>query len=143
NSTLSNTNTLQYSLNNYKSHHDIAVLVGEETVDLRSKQNSFETRYFPADIGAKKALANMGLGSAPSGSSQPLPSSFEQPPSRIFSLFGRVSYAYDDKYLATFNLRSDRSSKFSADNGSLVFPSGSVAWRFSKEKFMDKISWLS
>ncbi|HKC37772.1 MAG TPA: TonB-dependent receptor, partial [Chitinophagaceae bacterium] len=143
NSTLSNTNTLQYSLNNYKSHHDIAVLVGEETVDLRSKQNSFETRYFPADISAKKALANMGLGSAPTGSSQPLPSSFEQPPSRIFSLFGKATYAYDDKYLATFNLRADRSSKFSSENGSLVFPSGSVAWRFTKEKFFENVSWLS
>jgi len=143
NSTLSNTNTLQYSLTNYKQHHDIVVLVGEETVDLRTKQNSFETRYFPADISAKKALANMGLGSAPSGSAQPLPTSFEQPPSRIFSLFGRATYAFDDKYLATFNLRADRSSKFSSENGSLVFPSGSVAWRFTKEKFFDNISWLS
>jgi TonB-linked SusC/RagA family outer membrane protein len=143
NYSLSNSNTLQYSLNNFKNHHDISVLVGQEAVDLRSKQTSFETRYFPADISPDKALANMGLGSAPSGSSQPLPTSFVQPPSRIFSLFGRASYAYDDKYLATFNLRSDRSSKFSSDNGSLVFPSGSVAWRFSKEKFMDKVSWLS
>jgi TonB-linked SusC/RagA family outer membrane protein len=40
-------------------------------------------------------------------------------------------------------LRADRSSKFSSDNGTLVFPSGSVAWRFSKEKFFDKLSWLS
>jgi TonB-linked SusC/RagA family outer membrane protein len=143
NNTLSNSNTLQYTVNNWKQHHDITILAGEETVDQRSKQTSFETRFFPADISAKKALANMGLGSAPTGSAQPLPTSFEQPPSRIFSLFGRVSYAYDDKYLATFNLRADRSSKFSSDNGTLVFPSGSVAWRFSKEKFFDKVSWLS
>jgi TonB-dependent starch-binding outer membrane protein SusC len=143
NYSLSNSNTLQYSLTNFKKHHDISVLVGQEVVDVRVKTTAFETRYFPADISAEKALANMGLGAAPSGSSQPLPSSFVNPANRIFSLFGRVSYAYDDKYLATFNLRSDRSSKFSSDNGSLVFPSGSVAWRFSKEKFMDNISWLS
>ena len=143
NNTLSNTNTLQYTVNNFKQHHDITVLVGEETVDLRSKQNSFETRYFPSDISAKKALANMGLGSAPSGSSQPLPTSFEQPPSRIFSLFGRATYAYDDKYLATFNVRADRSSKFASENGTLVFPSGSVAWRFSKEKFFENVKWIN
>jgi len=142
NNTLSNTNTLQYSLNNFKQHHDIVVLVGEEIVDLRSKQNTFETRFFPADISAQKALANMGLGSAPTGSAQPLPTSFEQPPSRIFSLFGRATYGYDDKYLATFNLRADRSSKFSSENGSLVFPSGSLAWRFTKEKFFENVSWL-
>lgn len=143
NHSLSNSNTLQYSLTNFKNHHDISVLAGQELVDVRVKTTAFETRYFPADISAKKALANMGLGAAPSGSSQPLPSSFENPANRIFSLFGRLNYGYDDKYLVTFNLRSDRSSKFSSENGSLVFPSGSVAWRFSREGFMDNIPWLS
>lgn len=142
NYTISNSNTLQYTLSNFKKHHDITVLVGQEVVDARSKQNSMETRYFPADISPEKALANMGLGSAPTGSAQPLPTSFEQPPARIASFFGRISYAYDDKYLANFNLRSDRSSKFSSENGTLVFPSGSVAWRFSKEKFMENVKWL-
>src|SRR6187431_3792127 len=85
----------------------------------------------------------MGLGSAPTGSQQPLPTSFVAPPARILSFFGRATYAFDDKYLATFNLRADRSSKFSSDNGSLVFPSGSVAWRFTKEKFFDGVRWLN
>ena len=143
NQTISNSNTLQYTLNNFKQHHDITVLVGEETVDRRSKQNTFETRFFPADISAGKALANMGLGAAPTGSAQPLPTSFVAPPYRLFSLFGRVNYSYDDKYMASFNLRADRSSKFSSDNGTLVFPSGSVAWRFSKEKFMENVSWIN
>ena len=143
NNTLSNSNTLQYTLNNFKGHHDISVMIGEETVEQKSKQTAFETRYFPSDISAQKALANMGLGSAPTGSAQPLPSSFVQPPSRIFSLFGSATYAYEDKYLAKFSLRADRSSKFSSDNGTLVFPSGSVAWRFSKEKFFENIAWLS
>ena len=143
NGTLSNSNTLQYSLNNYKTHHDITVLVGQELVDVSSKSTAFETRYFPADISAEKALDNMGAGSAPVGSSQPLPTTFEQPPARIFSFFGRASYAYDDKYLFNFNLRADRSSKFGSENGTLVFPSGSVAWRFTKEKWFDKIPWLT
>lgn len=143
NSTLSNTNTLQYTLNDYRKHHDITMLAGQEMVDLRSSQNSFETRFFPADISARKALANMGLGSAPTGSAQPLPTSFVQPPSRIFSYFARATYAYDDRYLATLNLRADRSSKFSSENGTLVFPSGSLAWRLSRERFLDGVKWLS
>ena len=143
NSTISNTNTLQYTLNNINKHHDFSILAGEEMVDQRSAQNSVETRFFPADISAAKALANMGLGSAPTGSAQPLPTSFIQPPSRIFSLFSRATYAYDDKYLATVNVRADRSSKFSAENGTLVFPSGSLAWRLSREKFLDDVKWLS
>lgn len=143
NHTYSNSNTLQYSVSNYKDRHDFSVLVGQEVVDVRSKTDAFETRYFPADISPEKALANMGLGSAPSGSSQPLPTTFEQPPGRIFSVFGRATYGYDDKYLASFNVRADRSSKFSSDNGTLVFPSGSLAWRFTNEKFMQPVSWLT
>ena len=143
NYTMSNSNTLQYSLNNFKKHHDISLLVGQEVVDARSKQNAIETRFFPAEISPEKALANMGLGSAPTGSAQPLPTSFEEPPARIASFFGRVSYAYDDKYLMNFSLREDRSSKFSSENGTLVFPSGSVAWRFSKEKLFNKATWLN
>ena len=137
NYTISNSNTLQYSLTNFKKHHDITVLVGQEIVDARSKQNAIETRYFPADISPEKALANMGLGSAPTGSSQPLPTSFEEPPARIASFFGRVSYAYDDKYLVNFNLRSDRSSKFSSENGTLS--SLPVLW---PGDFPKKNSWI-
>ncbi len=143
NQTISNSNTLQYSLTNLKDKHDLTLLAGEEIVEVQSQQSAVETRFFPADISPEKALANMGLGSAPSGSSQPLPSTFVQPPSRILSFFGRANYSYDDKYLATFNIRADRSSKFSSENGTLVFPSGSVAWRFSREGFMDNVTWIS
>ena len=140
---INNSNTLQWSVNNYRKHHDISVLAGQEVLDLRSKQSATETRFFPADIDAEKALANMGLGSAPSGSSQPLPTSFEQPPARLASFFGRVSYGYDDKYLFNANLRYDRSSKFASENSTLLSPSASFAWRFSKENFMEKARWIN
>jgi TonB-linked SusC/RagA family outer membrane protein len=143
NSTFNNSNTLQYNLNDLGGKHDISVLVGQEIVDQRNRSNFIETRYFPADISPDKALANMGLGSAPTGSAQPLPSSNIEPPSRIFSLFGRVSYNYADKYLANLNVRSDRSSKFSAANGNMVFPSASLAWRFSRESFMKGLPWIT
>lgn len=67
------------------------MLAGQEVVDVRSKQSSTETRYFPADISPAKALANMGLGSAPTGSSQPLPTSFEEPPARIASILEELA----------------------------------------------------
>lgn len=145
NNTLSNSNTLQFTKNDFKKNHDFSVLIGQEVVQSKSKQNAIETRYFPSDIEALKALSNMALGSIPSGSTaqQPMPTSFEATPQRIFSLFGRVTYAFKDRYLATFNIRSDRSSKFTPENSQLTSPSGSVAWRISKEKFMRNISWIS
>jgi hypothetical protein len=55
NSTFNNSNTLQYALK--KGYHNISVLAGEETVQFSSSTNYVETRYFPADITADKALA--------------------------------------------------------------------------------------
>jgi TonB-dependent starch-binding outer membrane protein SusC len=142
---ITNSNTLQYNVNDFRKHHDISLLAGQEIVDQRSQQNTLQTRYFPSDISREKALANMQLGSSPTGTTSPptTATSFVNPASRIASFFGRVSYAYDDKYLMNFNIRSDRSSKFSSDNGTLVFPSGSIAWRFTKEKILSNIKWLN
>ncbi|WP_256011617.1 SusC/RagA family TonB-linked outer membrane protein [Desertivirga xinjiangensis] len=143
NTTINNSNTLQYVKNDIKEHHDISLLVGQEIYQLKSKNNFVETRFFPADITAEKALANMSLGSPPSGSTQPRPTSSITPPNRIFSLFGQARYSYDDKFLGSFSLRADRSSKFRYDKGLLMFPSGTLAYRISQENFMRKFDWLS
>ncbi len=140
--TFNNSNTLQYT-RKFGKKHDFSILVGQEIYDYSLKSTTIETRYFPADISSDQALANMGLGSPPSGATQARPISNETPPNRLFSLFGRATYSYDDKYLATISLRSDRSSKFKYENGSLVFPSGTFAWRFTKENFMKDSKVLS
>ena len=143
NNIINNTNTLQYSLSNINKLHDISILAGQELYQLNSKSTNFETRYFPADISPEKALANMGLGSPPSGAAQPRPTSFINPPSRIFSYFGRVNYTYNKSLLASISMRADRSTKFKYDNGLLVFPSASVAYRFSNMDALKDLKWLS
>lgn len=140
--TINNSNTLQYH-KKFAQKHDLTVLIGQEIYDYAAKNNTMETRYFPADIAPDQALANMSLGSPPTGAAQPRAVSNELPPNRLFSLFGRVSYNLADKYLASFSMRSDRSSKFNYENGALVFPSGTAAWRFSKEAFMQGVTWLT
>ena len=60
----------------------------------------------------------------------------------IMSVFGRLSYNYDSKYLMTFNMRADGSSKLHPDHRWGVFPSFSAAWRISSEKFMQDFDWL-
>lgn len=141
--TINNSNTFQYTLNGIANHHDVEILLGEETYETRSKSLSVETRFLPADITPEKALANVNLGSPPAGTSQPAPRSGETPPNRIFSVFGRVNYAYNKKFLASLSMRADRSSKFKYENGLLIFPSGSAAWKFSQEKFMNKLKWIT
>lgn len=138
-------NTLQYSLKGIRKNHNIDVLVGQEIYQRKYKNNTTEVRFLPIGITAEKAFARLALGSPPAGSTfqQPNPTSYVSAPDRILSFFGRINYAFKDKYLAAFSMRSDRSSKFSYDNGNLIFPSGSVAWRFSKESFMKNISFIS
>ena len=55
----------------------------------------------------------------------------------LASLFGRVTYDYEGKYLFNANFRRDGSSRFAKDNKWGNFPSVSVGWRFSDEKFME------
>ncbi len=63
-------------------------------------------------------------------------------PSSKMSYFGRLNYNYDDRYLATFTLRADGSSKFGPENKWGYFPSGSLAWRISNESFMENVSFV-
>lgn len=61
----------------------------------------------------------------------------------LISYFGRFNYTYDNKYLLTFTLRRDGSSRFSEDNRWGVFPATALAWRISEEKFMKGFDSLS
>ncbi len=54
----------------------------------------------------------------------------------LASLFGRVSYSYAGRYLFNANIRRDGSSRFGLNKRYGTFPSASVGWRFSDEKFM-------
>ncbi|MEA5129901.1 MAG: TonB-dependent receptor [Proteiniphilum sp.] len=60
----------------------------------------------------------------------------------IMSGFGRISYNWDSKYLFTFNIRGDGSSKLHPDHRWGYFPSFSGAWRISSENFMQDFTWL-
>ena len=55
----------------------------------------------------------------------------------LISFFGRANYTFNDKYLFTFTLRADGSSRFGEDNKWASFPSGSFAWKVIKEPFME------
>lgn len=52
------------------------------------------------------------------------------------SYFGRINYAYDEKYLFEANMRIDGTSRFAKENRYGYFPSFSVGWNFVRENFM-------
>lgn len=61
----------------------------------------------------------------------------------LISLFGRLNYTFMDKYLITFTLRDDGTSRFSPSNRWGLFPSVALAWRMSDEAFFKKFDKLS
>ncbi|TSJ39148.1 SusC/RagA family TonB-linked outer membrane protein [Mucilaginibacter corticis] len=127
------TNTANYDLKLDK--HDFSFIVGTETVvedvqDLSASRVGFvnQTPDFQyLSLGGLAGMQNGGIESSHS----------------LSSLFGRVNYQYNNKYLASFNYRWDASSKLDPTNRSKSVYSGSLGWRIDQEDFMKDIKPIS
>ena len=63
---------------------------------------------------------------------------------RLSSLFGRLSYNYDERYMVQATIRRDGSSRFGSNNKYGTFPSFSVGWNVMNEQFMEQTrDWLT
>ncbi|WP_217606919.1 TonB-dependent receptor [Chitinophaga sp. GbtcB8] len=114
----------------FHRNNSINVLLGQEIYQLSFKSQTDQVRYFPIGITPEKAFSQLSL-----GTSMPLYPTSTDTKSRIVSFFTRIGYSHKDKYLASFNLRADGSSKFAPGHQWGYFPSASVAWRISSEDF--------
>ncbi len=61
----------------------------------------------------------------------------------LISFFGRFNYSFKDRYLLTFTLRDDATSRFSKDNRWGLFPSVALGWRLNEESFLKDYESLS
>lgn len=124
-------NTLNYSKSFGK--HRVDVLVGTEFFKSQFKNfggkrsdfftNALDYRYLDAGTGTS---TNYGFGGKRA----------------YFSAFGKLDYNFDDKYLLSFSMRRDATSRFAKGNRVGYFPSYSAAWRISNEKFMENVSFI-
>ena len=64
------------------------------------------------------------------------PASLYKTQNTLVSFFGRANYSLMDRYLLTFTLRQDGSSRFNEDKRWGLFPSAAFAWKISEEGFM-------
>ncbi len=65
-------------------------------------------------------------------------------PHSMASYFGRASYNYDERYMAQVTVRRDGSSNFGPKNKWAVFPSFSLGWNITNERFLsERPTWLS
>lgn len=63
--------------------------------------------------------------------------------SYLVSFFGRLNYSLFNRYLLTFTLRNDGSSRFSKDDRWGLFPSTALAWKMKEESFLKDVKALS
>lgn len=102
-------------------------IIGYDTENLTATKQGFPTNDIYEQDGGTKNPSTAGNAGA----------------YRLQSFFGRLQYNYDDKYLFEFNVRHDGSSRMPKAHRYATFPSVSVGWVFTSEKFMEEQSrWL-
>ncbi|MEN7551736.1 SusC/RagA family TonB-linked outer membrane protein [Rapidithrix thailandica] len=112
--------------------HEFKVMLGVSSQSEEYNENSAFRNNFPSnelnqlDVGDIEGMRNGG-------------NAFEV---KLASYFGRVNYILAGKYLFEINTRIDGSSKFAPDYRWGTFPSFSVGWRVSEERFMKAINWV-
>ena len=130
-------NTRNYSTdqlltyNNNFGLHRINVLVGYTAQEETTKSLNGNGSQFPSDLTPfLNSAALKSAGSSEYGWS-------------MNAVFGRINYAFGDRYLLSGTFRREGSSRFGEKNKYGNFPAFSAGWRVLNEKFMPHISWLT
>ena len=128
------TNTLNFDKSIGKGN--LKILAGYEAYksDFRNLQGQL-SGYVTTDLDAR--FLNVGLGDLASRQVQS-----NGAVNTISSVFGKIDYEYDDRYIVSVTARRDGSSNFGEDKRYGVFPAVSVGWRITSESFMPQTTWL-
>jgi TonB-linked SusC/RagA family outer membrane protein len=126
------TNTLTYT--NQLGKHNVKVLLGSEAIKNYGRSVTGGSRNF-FSTNFDYLILNNGTSNVTNSSSAYT--------NTLFSLFSRLDYSFNDKYLLSATLRRDGSSVFGPEKRYGLFPSFSAGWRVSNENFMKGITWLN
>ena len=135
------THTLTYN-KTFNKVHNLNAMIGQEYVASNNESLIVTAKYFQKDITPEKMFASLASNSGATGS-RIIRSSLGQE-DRTLSYFGRLNYSYADRYLLTFTMRADGSSKFMKNNRWGYFPAAAFGWRIVEEPWMKNTKdWLS
>ncbi len=125
------TNTIEYKFN-VASVHNFTVLGGQEQYDGST------TAFQAGSVGfTDDRLLTLGNGSTTGVTDASSKSEFSYK-----SLFGRLDYTYNSKYLLEGSIRQDKSSRFGANKRTGNFWSAGATWKAKQESFLKNVSWL-
>lgn len=129
NSALIWTNTLNYSKE--IGSHRINALVGTEYIENVFRLSSGARQSYVSDINVHERYLSLGTGTQTNSGTGGK--------NNLASYFGKIDYAFNNKYLASFTLRRDGSSRFPKENRWGMFPAASVGWIISEESFFSGV----
>lgn len=135
-------NTLTYNVNGLGANHNLNVIVGQEVNNSGSESINMFGNRFPVSFTPERAFGMMNQYEVSTTVTNWGFSSNAGTPNRLTSYFGRVNYSLFDKYLFTFTMRADGSSRFAPTNRWAYFPAAAIGWRVTDEEFMNDITWL-
>jgi TonB-linked SusC/RagA family outer membrane protein len=124
-STVLSTTTVDYSTV-INDKHDINAVVGMEFVNTKFNGLESDGTNVPFGLPLNYSLFN---------AEDVVSNRIDEKQSRR-GVFGRVAYAYDDKYLLSASIRRDGDSRFGANERFAVFPALSLGWNMHKESFL-------
>ena len=114
--------------------HSLKVMGGYSYEEFSAEHREMHNKGYSTDL---YAYNNPGAGSTITGIDG------DKYENILISFFGRLNYSLKDRYLLTFTLRNDGSSRFGEDNRWGVFPSGAFAWKLSQEPFIQNLDLFS
>ena len=121
--------------------HSFSVVLGQSAKEYTGRKLRGEGTDMIALMGDK---ANIDFTSGLPSDGKQLASGGLFSPHTLASYFGRLSYNYDERYMFQFTVRHDGSSNFGANNKWATFPSVSLGWNLTNEKFMEsRPNWLT
>ena len=128
-----------FTYTNEFKKHTISAAAGYSYFEYNREYFNMSNYDFSVD-GVK--FWDMGQGTGLSDGKASMASG-KDPSEKLFSLFARANYAYNDTYMASASIRHEGSSKFATDHRWANFWSLSAGWRISNEKFMKGITWVN
>ncbi|WP_424492420.1 SusC/RagA family TonB-linked outer membrane protein [Salinimicrobium sp. GXAS 041] len=120
----------EYS-NIFDEVHDVNVLLGVSNESYEQRGVGLFMRYTDPDLGTPITDSEID-----ENTDNTYNSNLGSSQNALNSIFGRVAYSYDEKYIAEFNFRYDGSSRFRKDLRWGFFPSVNLGYMISQEDFM-------
>ena len=112
----------------FNDKHDFTAMVGFNQENWRENYTSSSRKELISN-----SLPSLGLASGDMNVGQNIYTL------SMRSVFGRLNYTYNNKYILAFNGRYDGTSRFPHDSRYAFNPSGSVAWVLSEESFFEPL----